>query len=1207
MLRAADEDLPFSWRAVQLEPPFNEGHRHCNRGFSLPSGKPPNMTQPSGDADAAFAAFFETLTGGRRPHDWQAELAAPIECGSRLVRIPTGFGKTFGVLAAWLWRRVRHRDVRWPRRLVWCLPMRVLVEQTESEIRAALTRLGILWDKRRVHEGRVGVHLLMGGAGAGEWHLHPEADAVLVGTQDMLLSRAMNRGYACGRARWPMEFGLLNHDALWVMDEVQLMDVGLATSGQLQVFRDTDYKAERMMRPCSTWWMSATLQGSWLEQSPDTTALMQRLKRATHRIASADRVGHLWDDVEKPVQVAAFEAPKDLATHIATRHARLRYGARGPTLVILNTVERAVGAWKALKKDKTLSGTDIRLIHSRFRSHERGAWRNEFLNRAACEPGTNRIIVSTQVVEAGVDLSASLLVTELAPWSSLVQRFGRCARWGGRSDVVIADFGHDSEKEAAPYTLDELAAALDACRSLQDVAPGHLERFEEEHEELLPRLYPYDPKHLLLRHELDELFDTTADLSGADVDVSRFIRSGDERDVQVCWAEVDKDAAPPSDLKPTRSELCHLPFLKARDWLCGRAPEDLAPGVRAWVWDWLNRNWRDVTRRDIYPGQTLLVETRTGGYSQELGWDPTAKDPVEPVSAGEAIRYGSRDCWRRDGDGWRPHRRRVRLLAPDDHADDGEEDESLSMTERWQTIASHGLQVGQLAKSIADRLAPEQARLFHLAGRWHDLGKAHPAFQCSMQADDRPPRADVAKAPDIAWPCSVRNMYRISSTEQRRGFRHELASTLGLFAVLQRHEPDHSALTGPWRQLFEAMKEESAPTVPERTEPTPIEREIVDLNADEFDLLAYLVCAHHGKVRMAWHSSPADQQSDDARLRVRGVLEGDILPSAQLADAEAGLLQLPATVLDLSPSAAGLSPRTGKSWTERVLALLDRFGPFTLAWLETVLRAADQRASNQPVADHLLEKNHADQHVAGSRRALAQPVGGGTQTPSHRRDSGPRSPVDGDGERAGGRELDSATTRPPHAATRYIDTALGILSYRELAPHLAERVADADLAIVNRSFADLPIHDLLLQLHRRICADLTRDMAGRWRRHDVRVGEHQPPHYWQVPVLMRMFADDLDARLAATGASLSERLIEDLTFAEGRLLHIHPFEDFNGRVTRLFLVELMHRLDLPVIDPTTPTGNATRRYFAALRACDRGDPRLLAAIWRRRFEQGLQR
>ena len=1165
------------------------------------------MKQPPGDTAGAFPVFFEKLTGRHRPHDWQAELAAPAECANRLVRIPTGFGKTLGVLAAWLWRRVRHQDVRWPRRLVWCLPMRVLVEQTESEVRAALTRLGMLWEAPGVHEGRVGVHLLMGGAGAGEWHLHPEADAVLVGTQDMLLSRTMNRGYACGRARWPMEFGLLNQDALWVMDEVQLMDVGLATSGQLQVFRDAEHQAERMIRPCSTWWMSATLQRRWLEQSPDTTELVQGLKEATHRIAPSDRVGHLWEDVEKPVQVVAFEDHKDIATHVAAHHARLGYGVSGPTLVILNTVDRAVTVWKTLSRDKTLSSVDIRLIHSRFRAHERGAWRNEFLNRDACKPGTNRIIVSTQVVEAGVDLSASLLITELAPWASLVQRFGRCARWGGRSDVVIADLGHENDKQAAPYTLDELTAALAACQRLPDVAPCHLERFEDEHEELLTGLYPYDPKHLLLRHELDELFDTTADLSGADVDVSRFIRSGDERDVQVFWAQVDTGATPPDDLKPARSELCSVPFLKARDWLCERKSNDLKPGVRAWVWDWLNRHWRDVKRRDIYPGQTLLVESRTGGYRPDLGWDPTAKDPVNPLSAEDSIHHGSRDCWRRDGDGWRPHRRRVHLLAREDHADDAEDGESLSILERWQTIASHGLQVGQLVKSIADQVAPQQARLLHLAGRWHDLGKAHPAFQCSIQADDRPPREDIAKAPDIAWPCSVRNMYRISSTDQRRGFRHELASTLGLFAVLQRHEPDHAALIGPWSQLFDAMQEDPAPVATLRVEPTPIEREILDLTAEEFDLLAYLVCAHHGKVRMAWHSSPADQQSDDARLRIRGIIEGDTLPSLHLADAGGGFLQFPATALDLSPSAAGLSPRTGRSWTERILALLDRFGPFTLAWLETVLRAADQRASNQPVADHLLEKDHADQHVAGSRRTLAQPVGGGTQTPSHRRDSGPRRPLDGDGERAGGRGLDSPTTRPPHAATRYIDTALGILSYRELAPHLAERVANADLAIVNRSFADLPIHDLLLDLHRRICADLTPEMAGRWRRHDVRVGEHQPPRYWHVPVLMRMFADDLDARLAATGTNLSERLIEDLTFAEGRLLHIHPFEDFNGRVTRLFLVELMNRLDLPVIDPSAPTGEATRQYFAALRAYDRGNPRPLAAIWHRRFEQEPQR
>ncbi len=58
--------------------------------------------------------------------------------------------------------------------------------------------------------------------------------------------------------------------------------------------------------------------------------------------------------------------------------------------------------------------------------------------------------------------------------------------------------------------------------------------------------------------------------------------------------------------------------------------------------------------------------------------------------------------------------------------------------------------------------------------------------------------------------------------------------------------------------------------------------------------------------------------------------------------------------------------------------------------------------------------------------------------------------------------MDSGTTRPPHSATRYIQTSVGILSYQELAPLLAERVADAELSISDRRFADLPVDDLLI-------------------------------------------------------------------------------------------------------------------------------------------------
>ena len=139
-----------------------------------------------------FDTFFTKLCSDKiKPYGWQQDLAAPEECKNRLIRIPTGFGKTMGVFTVWAWHRAHRRNESWPRRLVWCLPMRVLVEQTAKEIRTALDHIGLLWDGKGSHDGKIGVHTLMGGVTQDRYYLHPEADSVLIGTQDMLLSRSI--------------------------------------------------------------------------------------------------------------------------------------------------------------------------------------------------------------------------------------------------------------------------------------------------------------------------------------------------------------------------------------------------------------------------------------------------------------------------------------------------------------------------------------------------------------------------------------------------------------------------------------------------------------------------------------------------------------------------------------------------------------------------------------------------------------------------------------------------------------------------------------------------------------------------------------------------------------------------------------------------------------------------------------------------------
>ena len=120
--------------------------------------------------------------------------------------------------------------------------MRTLVDQTCREVRSWLLRLNTAEiDPTGLLPRARDVHVLMGGVDSGDWLEVPERPAIIVGTQDMLLSRALMRGYASSRALWPMEFAILHQDTQWVFDEVQLMGAGRATSAQLEAFRRQDF------------------------------------------------------------------------------------------------------------------------------------------------------------------------------------------------------------------------------------------------------------------------------------------------------------------------------------------------------------------------------------------------------------------------------------------------------------------------------------------------------------------------------------------------------------------------------------------------------------------------------------------------------------------------------------------------------------------------------------------------------------------------------------------------------------------------------------------------------------------------------------------------------------------------------------------------------------------------------------------------------
>jgi CRISPR-associated endonuclease/helicase Cas3 len=811
---------------------------------------------------ASYDQFFEAATG-RKPFPYQQRLAEADRFPD-LLRVETGCGKTAAVVLAWLWRR-QKRPERTPRRLVYCLPTRALVEQTCENARqwiAQLIPLGLGMTS-------ADSHILMGGNVDGDWQLHPDRDQVLIGTQDMLLSRALNRGYAESRFRWPISFGLLSTDSLWVFDEVQLMSTGLATSAQLAAFRSHFGGSDAT----HSLWMSATLDRSALE-TVDFADCARGLREES--LSGDDRaVEVLARRLTAPKQLERCDMapdPKDYAQRAAVAICEAhRDGTL--TMAIVNTVERAQKLYEALKRSRR--NGELLLIHSRFRPQERTCLNGQLTDlcdRVRRKQKVNHIVVATQVVEAGVDISAQTLFTELAPWPSLVQRFGRCNRYGeSKSGRVLwvdlfegTDYEGPSDRErrraekqcterAAPYAPDELKEARKKLSELtgESVAPRDLPPTQ-----LAPVV-----THVLRRKDLLDLFDTTPDLSGNDIDVSRFIRETADHDVQVFWRNWPAHAPPPADAaRPARDELCTAPIGEMREVVKKR---------EAWVWDHLNSDWRRADGSDVRPGHVFLLHSGSGHYNSDTGWDLQAGKPVRTVTS-EDIRTES---------------------------EEGTQGDSLTFErKRWVTLPCHTASVVSevqqlLARLSSPGLSEQHIRALLTAAEWHDVGKGHFAFQEMLlsQLSDQ----EKEERRSELWAKSDK---RQIPNKCRPYFRHELAGALAFLANC-----DDGSL--------------------------------------ESDLTAYLVAAHHGKVRLAIRSVPEEKIPDEPDRRYAlGVWDGDPLPAAEC-------VMMNPTTLNLSLMEVGGDGQGRPSWLQRSLRLRDQLGPFRLAFLEALVRIADWRAS----------------------------------------------------------------------------------------------------------------------------------------------------------------------------------------------------------------------------------------------------------------------
>jgi CRISPR-associated endonuclease/helicase Cas3 len=560
---------------------------------------------------------------------WMEEGApAPI----RTLEAPTGLGKTLATLVGWLWDRQQRPEVT-PRRLVYQLPLRTLTEQIAVECRAVMQRLGLA----------IPVRVLRGGQIDNDYADALAAEAVIVGTLDQVVSRQLMRGYCCSRWSWPRHFAALNTDVRVVVDETQLQGAAVRTAIRLQqLHQELGGPAPRELVLCS-----ATLDPAILP--PGTPR---------HGLSDAD-YGHpvaQWKvGRSKPLTLAGDSEPAALV--------RSQHQDGTLTLVVVNQVRRAQSIVAQL------AGLPTLLLHSRFRRAERQAIEAQLREFRG-------VVVATQTVEAGIDLDARLLITDLCPWASFVQRCGRVGRNNTYADAAVVVV---EPAEELPYGGAELAETRRRLDGLGNACVRNLMAVEA----------PAQPGvgQRLTAEAFHQLFDTHP-LEQGDKDISPYLRVGEMRDVSLLWRrQPDADMAAAGDL-----ELCQAPLRAVQQRF-------------ATVWIPRGDGWVEIPSGQLSVGSVAAVPCGAGAYDSGVGWLPAStmavpeiQPPQEFGAAEDRSSFGSS----------------VAVTLP----------QHLGDTQEEATALCAALRVNETLAAQVQRAA------------WlHDIGKAHPVFQATMRAN----------------------------------------------------------------------------------------------------------------------------------------------------------------------------------------------------------------------------------------------------------------------------------------------------------------------------------------------------------------------------------------------------------------------------------------------------------------------------------------
>lgn len=452
--------------------------------------------------DSFFRKSFRALTE-HEPFPWQSDFHQLLVEGSppSSCTLPTGLGKT-SVIPIWLIALAENsRDV--PRRLVYIVNRRTVVDQATDEAKKLRDRLATD-EGRELRERLAGLWV---GAGQNplaistlrgqfadnrEWSADPSRPAIILGTVDMIGSRLLFSGYGIGFKSKPLHAGFLGQDVFVVHDEAHLEPAfqDLLNAISKEQGRCGDFRPFKVME------LSATTRGegnlALSDRDRDHPEIMRRIraKKAIHL--------HVIAEKEKSDQGNKLV---DLLADCAIEHK----DSNRSVIIFARAVETVQKVADTLRKKtrspvETLTGTI------------RGKERDELVNTPVFRrflpgspPGEATVyLVCTSAGEVGVNISADDMVCDLSTFESMAQRLGRVNRFGIREDTRV-DVVHLKEYDATDDHESRLLKTLDLIVKLDGngspAALGDLDRDD--------RLAAFSPQPITLP-ATDILFDAWA-------------------------------------------------------------------------------------------------------------------------------------------------------------------------------------------------------------------------------------------------------------------------------------------------------------------------------------------------------------------------------------------------------------------------------------------------------------------------------------------------------------------------------------------------------------------------------------------------------------------------------------------------------------------------------------------------------------------------